>query len=355
MKGMVYIMNKDQYIKWYSPSRKPFRIYGLPFFEMDGVYRRLQLNPPEPIPEVVSDLANHTAGVQLHFRGKLRKLIVKAKLHKPANFDHMTPIGQVGFDCYLKEAGGKPCFFSSTRFNHNNDSYEYELLDFPEPREFNIIINFPLYVGVHELLLGVDEDAILSEPDSLADNGRIVIYGTSVTQGACAARPGMAHTNILSRRLNREVINLGFSGSGKCEAEMALAIREIERTSLLIIETDGNCPDDAWILEKYPKFIQLYRERLPGTPILVVSRVTRPQAAIVSEQFKKLRDKADAQRKVVDECAKKGDKNIYFRDGRDFLGDDFHECTVDIGHLTDLGFMRMANSLQPIIEEILGI
>jgi hypothetical protein len=348
-------MNENQFIKWYSPTREPFRLYGLPFFEMDGIYRRLQLNPPEPIPEMVNTLANNTAGVQVHVRGKLQKLILKAKLYRLTTSDHMTAIGRSGFDCYLKETGGIPRYFSSTRFNCSSDNYEYVLIDIPEPREFNIMINFPLYSAVNEVLFGVNENAILSEPDIFVDNGRIVIYGTSVTQGACASRPGMAHTNILSRRLNREVVNLGFSGSGKCEAEMALAIREIERTSLLIIETEANCPGATWIAEKYPKFIQLYREKWPTTPILVVSRPMKPQALIIDEQFKVLRDKANIQKKVVEECRDKGDNNIYFCNGSDFLGSDFDECTVEGVHLSDLGFIRMADSLQPVIERILGI
>lgn len=349
-------MNENQQIRWYSPARKPFRLQGLPFFETDGIYRRLMLNPPKPIPELVDNLSNRTAGVQAHIRGRLQKLIIKARVNAPPlPYYHMTPLGRDGFDCYLGSGEEKIHYFSSTHFDPNSDKIEHAVIDFSEPKDLNIIINFPLYSGVSEVIFGVDENAILLEPMPLADNNRIVIYGTSITQGACASRAGMAHTNILSRRLNREIINLGFSGNGKCEAEMALAIRKIERTSMLIIETEGNCPDAAWIGEKYPEFIRLYREKYPAIPIAIISRPIMPQAYLIEGELKKYQDKASIQKKIVEEFKEKGDKNIYFYDGKDSLGEDSDECTVEGVHFTDLGFMRMANFMQPIIENILDI
>jgi hypothetical protein len=75
--------------------------------------------------------------------------------------------------------------------------------------------------------IGVPEDKNFS-PLPLNKKKPIVVYGTSIAQGACASRPGMAWTAILGRRMNIPLINLGFSGNGKLEKEMLDLIAEID-------------------------------------------------------------------------------------------------------------------------------
>lgn len=70
-------------------------------------------------------------------------------------------------------------------------------------REYMLYLS--LYDGVTSLAIGVDSLSYISQPelDSPIHEKPVVCYGTSILQGGCASRPGMAHTNILSRWLNR--------------------------------------------------------------------------------------------------------------------------------------------------------
>lgn len=341
-------------MKWFSPTKAPFEIEGLVFMEKDGVYRRLQINPPKPLPNDVAVLANHTAGAKVRFRANLSKLSVKTKLIHTANtHDHMPATCESGIDCYISREG-EVRFCHTSRIDRTKDEYEAELINREVKETFNIELNLPLYNGLYQLLIGVDDDAEVYPPVKRENEGRIVVYGTSITQGGCASRPGMCYTNILSRKLDTEVVNLGFSGAGKVEAEVALAIREIDNIKLLILDTDANCPDAAWISEKYPEFLRLFRERHPDVPVLITTII--PTARILHEKVSRefYKSKFDAQVKVYEDLLKNGDQNVYFMDGHDLLPNDtFEENTVDGVHATDLGFWNMACAFEAKIREII--
>lgn len=150
--------------------------------------------------------------------------------------DHMPATGEGGFDCYISEGTDEPLYVSTARLEERGREYTATLFSFPKKRELNVVLNFPLYKGVEKVELGVDDDAAVLPPHPLRQ-GRIAVYGGSIDQGACASRPGMAYTNILSRWMNTEFVNWGFSGSGKAEAEVAKALSEIDDVRLFVINT----------------------------------------------------------------------------------------------------------------------
>jgi len=183
----------------------------------------------------------------------------------------------------------------------------------------------------------------------------VVVYGTSITQGGCAARPGMAWTNILSRRLNVEFINLGFSGSGRGEPEVAETISEIPNPACFILDFEANSGGIGPLRERFPEFIRILRERHPKVPILVISAVPHAIERLIERVLQERIERREFQRGVVGEFRRRGDKLLYFQDGGELLGEDFEECSVDGVHPTDLGFMRMANGLMPVVTGILGL
>jgi lysophospholipase L1-like esterase len=233
---------------------------------------------------------------------------------------------------------------------------EYEVTLFQhkqaEPRYFTL--NFPLYQGVNELHVGLDAGAAVDAPPPYATAGPIVFYGTSITQGGCACRPGMAHTNILSRMLNAQVINLGFSGNGKGEPEVARVVAEIAKPALLVLDFDANVSTLDLLKARLPEFIRILRDSHPATPILVISRPPFASDLHKESAMQDKLDRAEFHRRTVERRRAAGDANIHFCDGSTLMGEDFHECTVDGVHPTDLGFWRMAEALRPVIGKILS-
>jgi hypothetical protein len=350
-KNMAKSRKAGPEMKWHSPMDYPFRLSGFPWISKDKLYRRLPLNPSYKIPETVDILANHTAGGQIGFRTDSMKLAVRVRLSDISIMDHMASTGQGGFDCYIGEPKNT-VFCGTTRFDPQKPEYECLLFEMKENKMRNIILNFPLYMGVNEVLVGLDEDAAVEPPPPYSFDKPVVFYGTSITQGGCASRPGMAYTNIIGRRLNVECINLGFSGSGKGEPELAHLIAEIENPACIVLDYEANA--GSGLLEKtLQAFIHILRKKHTNVPIIVVSKIRFAKESFIENILKEREDLKSFQQVLVGELRESGDKHIHFVDGSVLLGENFDECTVDGVHPTDLGFMRIADNLTPIIADIL--
>jgi hypothetical protein len=350
-RNMRTARRKDQSLRWLDPKRPPFRLAGFAWFAKDRVYRRMPVKPKHTLPEAVDVLANCTAGGQIQFQTDSRRVFLRVKLAGTGVMYHITAVGQNGFDCYLGPAG-RQRYCSSARFEPDQVEYETCCYELPAGVVRNVTLNFPLYQGVKSVLVGIDRGARVIAPPKYVDPRPIVVYGTSITQGGCAARPGMVFTNIISRRFNRPFINLGFSGSGKGEPEVALVTAEIRNPAAIVLDYEGNVGWVEGMRNTLPAFIRILRRKHPLTPILVVSRCAFAGECHTPGATRGRLVVRDYQRDEVRRLRAAGDRHIFFHDGSDMLGTDFDECTVDGIHPTDLGFMRMADALTPVIRRL---
>lgn len=349
---------------WYNPQKPPFLLSGFPYFEKDGVYRRLPLNPPCELPEAVYYLADETSGGQIRFHGKFKKLTLRVSLaSKPLYFNtkspHLSRTNKCGFDLYLAKDGGEYEFFGVTKdYTGEELYYESTLIDVNEPIEVDALINFPLYGAVDKVLLGFDDEAEISEPEKKFEGKKkIVFYGGSIEQGACASRPGMCEANILSRWLSREVYNLGFNSSGKAEESVARVIAELRDIGAFVISTEGNCQSGEYLYENLGKFIEILREAHPRVPIILMPFVESGAERLIASKGDDRRLKREAQIKLVEERKASGDENIYLHlresDADTFEG---HSITpdrvVDGLHQTDYGYLETAKGLYKLLKNL---
>lgn len=343
-------------LAWFSPMLPPFKLCGLPFFETDGVYRRFPLNPPEPLPSGVEHLAWFCAGGQIRFSAELSKLYIRVKLSRAAAVGYnLIPLAGSGFDVYASDGDGVYTFSGVTRFDPKSDSYEVPLMQLREKKKLDLIIHFPLNMSVESLLIGIDRDSEPQCPPDFEKDSRILVHGDSIMHGFCASRPGMNLTNILSRRLNREVINLGTNGKARCERETALSVRMVPNVEWFILSPEGNCPTVEWLREHMTEFIRLYRETNPDVKIAVMSYMRESRERFDEDAREMRLAKKQCQKEIVEYFRAQGDDKIFFWDGEEFTtgeediyfegfsaGDD---CTTDTQHKSDLGFWLMANGV----------
>ena len=339
-------------LNWYSPKEEPFQLAGFAWLGTDNVYRRLLVEPEHPLPDSVNSLADSTAGGQIRFQTDSQRLAIRVQLAGPPGMYHMPPTGQCGFDCYLGPVGSSR-YCSTSHLGAREDSYECDLFSLPTAALRQVTLNFPLYQGVKEVTIGLEDGSDIQPPPPYDNESKVVVYGTSITQGGCACRPGMAYTNILSRHINLEFINLGFSGSGRGEPEVAHTMAAISTPACYVLDYEANSGEG--IRNTLHPFIEILRSSHPVVPILVVSKIR-----YAAEQFNKEADLAresrkEFQRQTVEELRKAGDDHIFFKDGTELLDDRFDECTVDGVHPSDLGFQQMADGLFPALQEILEI
>lgn len=343
---------------WYQPHEAPFKLMGFNWFEQDRVYRRLPVTPAIPLPEAVNELAWCTTGGQVKFRTDSGKVSLKATLRDAGAMDHMAYTGMSGFDLYIGEPGLET-FYAVTRFacgatEFSSDLFDTSVFDCGPRQMRTFTLNFPLYKGVNELAIGLQEGAALALPPAYQADGPVVVYGTSTTQGGCASRPGTCWTNILSRRLNRPFLNLGFSGSGRGEPDVARILARIESPALFVLDYESNCHEYEALKKSLPVFIAILRERHERVPILVISMIRFGKEARVRQLLTDREQRRGLQQEHVEALRQAGDPHVHFLDGSGLLGEDYWECTVDGCHPTDLGFMRMADGIEPALRKILA-
>ncbi|MEG2931914.1 MAG: SGNH/GDSL hydrolase family protein, partial [Ruthenibacterium sp.] len=171
--------------------------------------------------------------------------------------------------------------------------------------------------------------------------------------GACASRPGMAYTNLLSRQLGIEWINFGFSGNGNGETAVIQLAASIPNVRLFVVDYEANAGLNGVLEKTFDGVIDVFRAAHPHTPILVLSLIKVASLMhSASQQAGLLRRRTFMQKNIADRV-QNGDENLFFLDGGRLLGEDWQECTVDGLHPNDLGFYRMAEHLREPIQACL--
>lgn len=261
--------------------------------------------------------------------------------------NHMTPTGIKGLDLYCLQ-DGKWVFAGSGRPQGKTNEATMVKNMVPEEREYLLYLS--LYDGVTSLAIGVDSLSMIEQPavDLPVRKKPVVFYGTSILQGGCASRPGMAHTNILERWLNRECINLGFSGNALLDLEIAEVLASVD-ASMFILDFLPNATVEQ-MKERAEKFYSIVRAKHPDTPILFVEDPIFPHSRFDKKVAQEVKHKNETIAAIFQSLKKQGDKNIYFLSSKDIIGHD-GEATVDGVHFTDLGFMRYAEILYPLIKK----
>lgn len=296
------------------------------------------------------DLGRNSAGLAVRFRSNSTRIAAKWEVRNNTSMNHMTPTGIKGLDLYCLQ-DDKWIFAGSGRPQGKVNAATIISNMLPQEREYLLYLS--LYDGVTSLAIGVDSLSNITQPavDLPVRRKPVVFYGTSILQGGCASRPGMAHTNILERRLNRECINLGFSGNALLDLEIADVIAGVD-ASVFVLDFVPNATV-AQMKERADKFYSIIRSKHPDTPILFVEDPIFTHSPFDTRIAKEVKDKNETLNVFFQSLKQRGEKNIYFLSSRDIIGQD-GEATVDGIHFTDLGFMRYADVLYPKLKSLLA-
>jgi len=222
--------------------------------------------------------------------------------------------------------------------------------DWPGGRH-EYLLYLPLYNGVDSVEIGVPEEAsIEAGPEQPKGVRPILFYGSSILQGGCASRPGMAYPSIIGRKLDWPTINLGFSGNAKSEPEMAALMAELDPAVYVYDSVPNLEPQEA--RERIEPFLRTLREAHPKTPIVLVENAVYPNEQFSEERRNAIAEKNAALRAAYEKLRKEGDRNLHYVPGKNLYGSD-GEATVDGTHATDLGFVRMAEVIAPVLKPLL--
>ena len=334
-------------MRWHAVT--PAVVEGKGWTDTDGDFDRFPARAKDEVRKPVWDLSRHAAGLSVRFtsnatRIRVRWTVTADRLALP----HMPATGVSGLDLYAREQGTW-YFVGGARPIEapTNDALVIVGLT-PTTREFRLYL--PLYNGVSRLEVGVPEEATLRfEPPSKARP--IVVYGTSITQGCCASRPGMSYTAMLGRRLDVPVINLGFSGSGKAEPEVARLLAELDPAVYVLDALPNLTPQQ--VVERMPALIDTIRAVRPRTPIVLIEHLRYPNLRFRQDKAADVATANASLRRIHEARRKAGDRHITLVPSTTLLGSD-GDGTVDDSHPTELGFARMVDGLEPYLRRALA-
>ena len=310
-------------------------------------YSRLPADCKDEIRKAVWDLGLNSAGLAIRFSSDSKCLGAEWTLLNNFHMAHMPGTGIRGIDLYTLNDEGTWCFIGTAQPNGKDSRNVFVRNMDGSQREYMAYL--PLYDGVESLSIGIDSTATISAPRVQTHQSRkpIVFYGTSITQGGCASRPGMCYTNILSRWFDCEAINLGFSGNARMDRAIIEVITRIE-ASEYVIDCLPNCTTQIIRDSAYTFLTGLAKAR-PQTPIHLVENLLTPDRLVNQRTAKDLVEKNAEWKAIYQRLRKEGYKNFHYIPSKDLVGDD-GEQTVDGAHLTDLGFMRMAEGLRKYLK-----
>lgn len=311
-------------------------------------YDRLPARAEGKVRQVVWDLSRNSAGLYAEFETDSPAIHVRYNLTlERLAMVHISATGISGVDLYAIDDNGKWGWVSSGK--PNKTAMEEKLVDGLKPGYRRYRLYLPLYNGVTSVEVGVNEGARFT-PVAPSNQKPIVYYGTSITQGAAASRAGMAFTAILGRRLGIPIINLGFSGNAQMEPEVAELVAELDPV-MFVLDAFPNMNAER-IDANFEHFVRTLRNSRPTTPIVVVEdRAYTNTPFIPARQEHYIKTTASIQA-VWNRLLEDGMQNLHLISRDNLFGDD-NEATVDSSHPTDLGMMRYADVVEPVLRGIL--
>ncbi len=330
---------KKEGLTFIDAEQSPFKIYGL--MREGDRFCRLPKAVAEKTNKQVDILYDNTTGGRLRFMTDSPYIAIKAIMQNITRASHFPLTGIAGFDLYVD--GGYVKTYVPP-FNIE-DGFE-SAIDLPGEGMQEILIHFPSYAGVQKLYIGLKEGSRIEEAPAYRFEKPVVYYGSSITQGGCCSRPGNTYQNIISRELDLDQINLGFSSGALGEDPIIEHIIGLEMQAF-VYDYDHNAPNEAHLEATHERMFQKIRAAHPKLPIIIV---TAPRAWM-NDTWKR---RQAIIRKTYENALAAGDQNVYFIPGDTLFPPMVRQmATVDNTHPNDAGFAGMAAVIGAKLKEIL--
>jgi hypothetical protein len=330
---------------WYDVRN--FVVEGQAFSDLEAPFDRLPKRANGVVDEVVWNLSRNSAGICVRFESDSPRVAADWQLVKPdLSMGHMAATGCSGADLYVRDQG-KWRFAGMSKNWRDGRGWNDPVTLPAKMREY--LLYFPLYNAVTSVRIAVDPGTTIRRPPPRTGGTKpIAIYGTSIVHGGCCSRPGMCYPAQIGRRLDRPMVNLGFSGNGKMQPSIVPFLTEVN-ADVFVIDCLPNM-NPQLVDERTEPLVNALRKAHPTMPILLIENIT--YQGQLSDMTLGHKAKNEALRKVYDRLIKAGVNDLHYLKGDNLLGDDW-DATVDGTHPNDLGFYRMAEAITPAIRAVL--
>lgn len=339
----------DVDVTWQDVRQAPFKIHGLYEPETEPFFHRMPFDVAEETSEAVAKLQQESAGGRVRFSTDSPYVAIRVKFRVVGRSSHIPLVSTSGFDLYIDGEFGSRLVREFRMPYAMTDSYEQILhLDKAVMRSFTI--HMPVHAVVETLEVGLKPDAEIKEAIPYRDIKPITFYGSSIVHGTAASRPGNIYPSIISRDLNIDHRNLGFSGNAKGETAIAKWMATLPM-SVFVCDYDHNAPTAEHLQATHYPMYEIIRENNPDVPYIMI---TRPNGWYRFDNFDDVMDRRAIVMSSYLKARQNGDKNVWFIDGMSFFADyRQNEYVLDSVHPQDAGFIRMAEGIGSVIRYIL--
>jgi lysophospholipase L1-like esterase len=338
----------DDGLQWHDV--RDWGVEGKGFNDTESDFDRLPARAKGVVRDAVWNLSRHSAGMMVRFRTNATSIhadygVTSSNLAMP----HMPATGVSGIDLYALDTDAKWKWVAVTQ--PKEQQMKVEVVSGLDQGTHDFAAYLPLYNGTTHLKIGVPRDATF-EPIAPRREKPIVFYGTSITHGACASRPGMAHPSILGRRLNRPIINFGFSGNGMMEETVGRFLVELDPAAF-VIDCLPNMTAEV-VTANTISLVKQLRAARPEAPIVLVEDRTYPAGWLKKSMADRNRTSRNALKVGYQKLLDAGTPKLFYIDGESLLNQD-REGTTDGSHPSDLGFVQHADAMETVLRKALEV
>lgn len=350
----------DAQTKWYDPlGADTPNVQGRAWNkEIGKSYNRFPLRAKDLVRQPVWDLSTNSAGLSIDFYCNSPEITVKYTISNYLSLPNLNTIACSGLDLYATDCNGVtdwcacPAAYKFGQSQADTIVYHYKDLAYHNIHnlgsEYRLFL--PLYNTVTSLSIGIPASSELKFAP-LPKEKPILIYGTSIAQGASASRPAMAWTNIVQRRTDSPVINLGFSGNAIMDASVYDLISEVDaRMYVLDCMPNMYVVHDS-IVSRTLAGVQKIRAK-SNAPILLVEN----DGYMYGNTNKPIANECDVTNrelhKAYEQLLANGVKDIYYMT-KEEIGMT-PDAQVDGWHPSDVGMQLYADAYVKKINKILG-
>ena len=330
---------------YYDVTEPPFALYGVAYDAEGRRFIRMPQKKADAVSGGVAYLVKNTAGGRVRFRTDAKYLVLRMETDDCGSYGHMPRLTTAGFDIFTCESQMVPMTYLSSVIPPANMKGGYRVYVPIKGVMCDYVLNFPLYGHLRSLTLGFAPEARFEAPMPYVNEKPVIFYGSSITQGGCATRPGTCYEAVLSQELHMNYVNYGFSGNAKAEDTMIeyLAAQDM---CAFVSDYDHNAPSVQHLANTHEKLYLGIREKHPDIPYVMVSRPIYAHSDRMREELfasGERRARYDIIKATYDRAIRAGDRNVYFVSGYDFFPSVVGGiASVDYTHPNDLGFLYMA-------------
>ena len=317
--------------------------------ELKSNYARLPERFKTIVPAKIWNLSGNSAGLTIKFFTNSRNLQVKYTIAKANQLPNMSRLNQEGVDLYVTNKSGKAHWIGNHMQWNWGDTISFTFRDL-ETKEGTYELYLPPYSTVTSLKIGSDKGATFSFLP-VTNEKPVVIYGSSIVQGASPSRPGLTWTNTLKRLTGYNIVNMGFSGSCLMEPALFDALSEIDARCFVIdpIPNSYRLTDEE-ITSRLRYGILRLRSKSKA-PILVSESYPQIDIAFNPHAEERMRAANKVLFETVKQLQKEGVSGLYYQFSKEI--EFVEDAMIEAKHPNDIGCVAYAKAYQRTLRKIL--